>query len=120
MTPSLSTQIFRALSALPLLAVALVAAAGAGLPPVDGVAESGGVVVEFVVPAASATGLAIDGPTQGAATTLPGDAVVLPGDALAAGPRLDCAAGVPAPGARGLARMPGDITTVADRLRCAQ
>lgn len=123
MTPSLSTHLHRALSALPLLAVALAAASGAGLPPAGDVAvagaDTGVVVVEIAVPSAPASALALVGP-QGAATTLPGDAMVLPGDALASGARMDCAAGVLPPGARGLARMPGDITTVADRLRCAQ
>ena len=113
MTPSLSTQILRALSALPLLAVALAAAVSAGTPPTGTFVDDGVATIEIVVPGAPVTAFAAIEATQGVATTLPGDA-------LASGPRLDCAAGALAPGARGLARMPGDITTVADRLRCAQ
>ena len=115
MTPSLSTQIIRALSALPLLAVALAAVFGAGtLPPPDAPDVAAGLADIEIVVGTPATGFAAIPSVQGAASTLPGDA------ALASGPRLDCVAGVLPPGARGLARMPGDITTVADRLRCAQ
>lgn len=112
MSPSLTTQFNRSLSALPLLAVALAAVFGAGSlpPPVD--AGNGLAEIEIVV-GTPASRIAIVASAQGAASTLPGDAI-------ASGPRLDCVAGVLPPGARGLARMPGDITSIADRLRCAQ
>ena len=110
MSPSLTTQFNRSLSALPLLAIALAAALGAGTLP----AAAPGSGDAIMVHAAHASDLAAMSPVQGAAATLPGD------DAVASGPRLDCAAGILPPGARGLARMPGDITTLADRLRCAQ
>ena len=113
MNPSLSTQIHRAVYALPLLAVGLAAAICADTLPAETLAgvpgSSSHVFVEVVTPAAG-----------GAATTLPAPALSEASAlALESVPGLDCSA-MPAAGPRGLARMPGDITALAVRLRCAQ
>ena len=100
MSPSLTTQFQRAVFALPLLAVGVAAAFGAGSLPAASPAHAD--LVAFA-------------PVQGAASTLPGDNLEL---VTGTAPALDCDA-EPA-GARGLARMPGDIGTLASRLRCAQ
>jgi hypothetical protein len=104
MTPSLSTQIHRAFFALPLLAIALAVAAG-GHGPVAAPAATAMPQAPAVVVLAS----------QGASSTLPGDALAI-GDA----PRSDCDVAARPAGALGLARMPGDIGPLAGRLRCAQ
>ena len=111
MTPCLSTHLHRSWYALPLLAVGLSVALGAGTLPEGALASpataSDLVVVEIVVPA-------------GAASTLPGaalsDATTLALDTI---PGDSCEAPRPV-GARVLARMPGDITALAGRLRCAR
>ncbi len=90
MTATLSTQIHRALFALPLLAVGLAAAFAAG--PVPGPHPA-------LPQAAEAT-------------------LALPAGMLVA--KLDCAATLAPVGALGLARMPGDIGPLGRRLRCAQ
>ena len=82
MNPSLSTQIHRALYALPLLAIGIAAALGTETLP--------------GTPASDAATLALE--------SLPGP---------------DCSA-TRAAGTRGLSRMPGDLTTLAVRMRCAQ
>ena len=149
MSPNLSTPIQRAVFALPLLAIALAAGLGAGsrppaaiAPATDGTAH--GIVVVVVdastrpadplptarPPQAAASPLPVAAPPaphavtapQGAAATLPRAASPLPGDSLLAtgvAAKLDCDVNEPA-GARGLARMPGDISTFAGRMRCAQ
>ncbi len=89
----LSTQIHRAVFALPLLAVALAAAFGADALPEP--------------PEAA--------PAQ-ATATLPGDAAAE--NLLVA--NLDCESALRPAGAVGLARMPGDIGALGRRLRCAQ
>ena len=115
MTPSLTTQNLRAVFALPLLAVALAAAFGAGTVPSPATHYAEGDHALAAAPGPDSLGLATDTlGARGVATTLPGDPV------LAAGPTADCDGGVAPVGARGLARMPGDITAVAVRLRCAQ
>jgi hypothetical protein len=107
MTASLSTQIHRAVSALPLLAIAVAVAAGGHLP--------GATTPAAVLPAAPVdTTIAALAP-QGVSSTLPGDALAI-GDA----PRSDCDVAARPVGALGLARMPGDIGSLAGRLRCAQ
>ena len=92
MTASLSTQFHRALFALPLLAVGL-AAAFAADPQ-----------VAAALPLAPA-----------AVSPLP----ATPALALALVANVDCESAL-APGALGLARMPGDIGALGRRLRCAQ
>jgi hypothetical protein len=87
MTASLSTQLHRALYALPLLAIGLL-----GVLSIDVAAETTPVVA-------------------GSAPTLPNVALVA---------QLDCGP-IPAPaGALALARMPGDLSPIAARVRCAQ
>ena len=114
MTPSLSTQIHRSRYALPLLAVGLSVALGAGALPSG--ASTG---AALAAPAPRVVVVEVAHPA-GAASTLPGavlsDAATLPYDTLPGG---SCDTPRP-PGARGLARMPGDITALAGRLRCAR
>ena len=100
MTPNLTTQFHRALFALPLLVVGVAGAASH---------RDAGAATE-AVPSVHVV-LALPG---GAATTLP-DA----GLAMERVPMRECAVQRDA-GARGLARMPGDLTALAGRLRCAQ
>jgi hypothetical protein len=93
MTANFSTQIHRALFALPLLAVGLLTAFGAPAPA--------------KIASAPATSTSAERAELRDATL-----------ALAAG--LDCDATARPTGALGLARMPGDIGVLNRRMRCAQ
>lgn len=103
MSANLSTPITRAVFALPLLAIGLAVAFGAG-------AQTGRVIVLAHHAGAPQVPMA---PARGVAATLPTQ------DLLAVADTAGSCSAAPA-GARGLARMPGDISTLAGRLRCAQ
>ena len=109
MNPSLSTQIHRAVYALPLLAISIAAALGTETLPGTAYATAPSPIV-----------IVLSAPEGGVASTLPGtpasDAATL---ALESLPGPDCSA-TRAAGTRGLSRMPGDLTTLAVRMRCAQ
>jgi hypothetical protein len=92
MTASLSTQLHRSLFALPLLAIAVI-----GMVSVEASAN---------LP-----------PMGGAGTTI---AAIDTVETVALVAQLDCGP-IPAPaGALALARMPGDLSPIAARIRCAQ
>lgn len=109
MNPSLSTQMHRALYALPLLVVGLAGAMGVETLPTVPAAPAAPTTVVVVL----AT------PAGGVASTLPGAPAGATTLAMEAVPGVDCGA-TRAVGTRGLARMPGDLTTLAVRMRCAQ